>query len=88
MELTPQEDNMAKALQYLLDELCVDLGFCFSPEAKQKIASALYCDADQFTREVFRSEGMNPDEHDHLCRQVRERFRKRFGEPVHRDDIH
>jgi hypothetical protein len=87
MKLTQQKQAMEKELQSLLDELCVDLGFCLPPDDQQRLVSADYYDACQFTDEVFCAEKMNPDEHLHLKRQVRQRFTDRFGKSIHLDDF-
>ena len=87
MERSGQNHPMMKALQSLLDGLCVDLGFCLSPDDQRRIVSVEHYDAHQFTREVFWAEGMNPDEHLALRRQVRRRFTDRFGASVDREDF-
>ena len=76
-----------KALQSLLDALCVDLGFYLPPDDQRRIVSAKHYDEHQFTCEVFRAEEMNPDEHLALSRQVRRRFTDRFGASIDREDF-
>jgi len=56
----------------LLDMLCMKLGFCLPPSAKQQLEQAPPGDANEFARAVFTAEGMDPDRADlHLFRQVR-----------------
>jgi hypothetical protein len=74
--------TMASEIGWLLDELCVELGFCLPPKEMQRMISSQSCEADQFTQEVFRAENMNPNEHRHLMRQVRRKFTDRFGKQV------
>ena len=71
--------TMSEALDFLLYDLCVDLGFCLPPLDHAWICASEYWEADAFTQEVFRVEGMDPDEYLTLTRQVRERFTDVFG---------
>jgi hypothetical protein len=52
-----------EALDFLLYDICVELGFCLPPEVNARICATEFWDAEAFTREVFRLEGMDPDEH-------------------------
>ncbi len=70
---------MSEALDFLLYDLCVDLGFCLPPADNARICAAESWDADAFTKEVFRVEGMDPNEHLALKRQMRNRFIEMFG---------
>ncbi len=79
--------TMVKELQSLLDELCIDSGFCLSPKDQQRLISADYYDADQFTYEVLKAEKMNPDLHKTLKRQIKHRFINRFGESANCSDF-
>jgi hypothetical protein len=49
-----------KQIQFLLDELCVDLGFCLSPDAQARILGDPPADVDAFTDAVIRSDGLDP----------------------------
>lgn len=71
--------TMHEALDFLLYDLCADLGFCLPAADNARIRAAESWDADAFTAEVFRVEGMDPDEHVALKRQMRNRFIKMFG---------
>ncbi len=44
----------------LLEELCVDLGFCLLPETLTRIQEKPETDIDLFTDDVIRSEGLDP----------------------------
>ena len=70
---------MSEALDVLLYDLCVDLGFCLPPADNARICAVESWTADAFTAEVFRVEGMDPSEHLRLKRQVRNRFIEMFG---------
>jgi hypothetical protein len=71
-----------EALDFLLYDLCVDLGFCLPPADNARICASESWDADTFTAEVFRVEGMDPDQHLALKRQMRDRFIEMFGSSV------
>ena len=60
-------------IQPLLDELCVDLGFCLPPADQANLRQAPPVDVDQFTDAVLVAEGLPPDGHKDLRSQVRER---------------
>lgn len=65
-------------IQPLLDELCVDLGFCLPPAEQAHLRQAPLVDVEQFTNAVFVAEGLSPDEHKDLRSQVRERVERYF----------
>jgi len=71
--------TMSEALDFLLYDLCVDLGFCLPPADTARICGEESWDADAFVAEVFRAEGMDPSEHLELKRQMRNRFVEMLG---------
>jgi len=70
---------MPEALDFLLYDICVELGFCLPPQDHARICATEVWDADAFTEEVFRVEGMDPDEHLKWKREIRNRFIDMFG---------
>jgi hypothetical protein len=65
----------------LLNELCVDLGFCLPPEECHRLATSPPATVKAFTDAVFVAEGMDPTLADlHLWRQVRDLVSKAFSE--------
>jgi hypothetical protein len=66
-------------VESLLDELCVDLGFCLPPDARVRLQDAPPRDVDAFTDAVFVAEGLDPRLDKRLRRQVRERVVRHFG---------
>lgn len=72
-------NTMSEALDFLLYDICVELGFCLPPKDKARICAIEFWDADAFTAEVFRIEGMNPDDHLEWKRQIHRRFTEMFG---------
>ncbi|MFL6074245.1 MAG: hypothetical protein ACJ73S_12680 [Mycobacteriales bacterium] len=65
-----------EAVQALLDELCVELGFCLPPAGQRRLRDAPPPDPDAFTDAVFRAEGLEPPFDRRLWRQVRERVER------------
>jgi len=70
---------MQEALDFLLHDIGVELGFCLPPQDHARICATAFWDADSFTKEVFRVEGMNPDEHLNWKREIHNRFTDMFG---------
>lgn len=63
----------------VLDELCVELGFCLPPVERQRLQSDPPNNAVLFAEAVFAAEEMDPGAHRHLHRQVRETIAKHFS---------
>ena len=62
-------------IQQLLDDLCVQNGFCLPRPAQNQLIEAPPDDADAFARAVFTAEGVNPDYADrNVFRVVRDRI--------------
>jgi hypothetical protein len=55
-----QETSTQATVEALLDELCVTLGFCLPPDAKEALTANPPGDVDAFTDAVIRAEGMDP----------------------------
>jgi len=56
----------------LLNDLCLELGFCLPPDEVERLASAPPTDVLAFTDAVFSAEGLSTEAVDlHLYRQVR-----------------
>ena len=70
---------MREALDFLLYDIGVELGFCLPPQEHARICATESWDADAFTEEVFRVEGMDPEQHLKLKRQIHKRFTEMFG---------
>lgn len=71
----------ADQVMKLLDRLCIRLGFCLPPDAKQRLMREPPEDVSFFTDAVFREEGLDPELADrHLYRQVRDVVRGAFEE--------
>ena len=71
----------AAAIERLLDQLCVDLGFCLPPGERARLSKAPPESIKSFTDAVFTAEGLSPETADkHLWRQVRDRVAKCFSD--------
>jgi hypothetical protein len=49
-----------KRIESLLEELCVEHGFCVPPEARKRLAFHPPGDIDEFTDAVIKVEGLDP----------------------------
>ncbi len=68
-------------VRWLLEALCVRLGFCLPPEAVERLVGQPPTDADEFTDAVFSAEGLEPTTVDRkLYRQVKALVAKAFQE--------
>jgi len=66
----------------LLDDLCVQLGYCLPPEDRQRIIASPPLSIDAFTDAVMEAEGLDPVLMDSQQRwQVRRLVADAFGEP-------
>ena len=66
-------------IEWLMEDLCVQYGFCLRPTEYTRLISSPPASVDAFTDAVFVTEGLDPMFADkRLRRQVRERVRKYF----------
>jgi hypothetical protein len=66
-------------LEYLLENLCVELGFCLQGEAYNRLIENPPPDIASYTDAVFRAEGLDPRLADRkLYSQVRTRVEQAF----------
>jgi len=70
---------MQEPLDFLLYDIGVELVFCLPPQDCARICATEFWDADSFTQEFFRVEGINPDEHLNWKREIHNRFTDMFG---------
>ena len=75
----------ASEVHWLLDALCVRLGFCLPPDAVERLKGQPPADAEEFTDAVFSAEGLDPTTADRqLYRQVKAMVAKAFQESEER----
>ena len=69
-------------IEALLTELCSDLGFCLSLEARMRLTSELPLDVEAFTDAVILEEGLDPNSGIslHLLRDIRSRVAKHYAD--------
>jgi hypothetical protein len=71
----------------LLSRLCIQLGFCLSPNRQASLACAPPEDVDEFTRAVFVAEGLDPvTAEKQLYNQVRQLVAHAFVQHNERQD--
>ena len=70
---------MSRNIEYLLKDICVDLGFCIPPNDQLEIMSADSWNADDFACQILKAEGMNPEYEKQWRREIREKFIKTLG---------
>ncbi|WP_194815806.1 hypothetical protein [Nocardia sp. XZ_19_385] len=63
---------------FLLDNLCVELGFCPPLDEKSRLCASPPKDVDSFTDAVFVAEGMDPNEDTRLRKLVRQKVMRAF----------
>lgn len=51
---------MIEDIPKLLDELCVRLGLCLSPEGRAQIARSQFRDVDELEEALLKAEGLEP----------------------------
>jgi len=71
--------NFEKEIRKFLDQMCSDGGFCLPPDDVKRLMTWSYYDADQFVREIFKAEGLDPDLELHLFRRWKKQFTDKYG---------
>ncbi len=49
-----------REVRFLLEELCIQYGFCLPPEENERLVANTPSDAESFALAVFRTEGLEP----------------------------
>ncbi len=73
---------LERQVRRLLNELCVDWGFCIPRTDIDRIARSKHLEAGEFAAEVLRAEGMVPENEANWLRRIKQRFTRRFGSSV------
>ena len=71
--------SMAEGLDFLLYDICVEMGFCLSAADNARICAAESWDAETFAKEIVQIEGLNPEECIAWKRRMRNKFIEMFG---------
>jgi len=70
---------MEREINYLLYDLCVDLGFCINPITAEEISKRTHLTANTFANDVIEADGLNPEYEKQWVRKIENKFRERFG---------
>jgi hypothetical protein len=77
--LMEADTTLASEIRALLDELCVESGFCLPAHIREELISAPPEDVDAFTDAVFAGEGLDASLYKQLRRAVRNKIERRIG---------
>lgn len=73
---------MKKDIEILINDLCVEWGFCIPTTDKEKILSLDCLNADQFACLILEAEEMNPEYEIKWRRKIRTSFSEKFGNEI------
>lgn len=71
---------MDEAVEYILKDLCVELGFCIPRSEAEKLKSLKRLEANEFASLVLTAEGMVPEYEKQWVRKISSRFEEYFGQ--------
>ena len=71
--------HMEREIRYLLNDLCVDWGFCISPENAELLCRQSHLCANSFANAVLKAEGMKPEYEKKWVQRISRRFTEHFG---------
>jgi hypothetical protein len=74
--------NVEEEIRIFLNRLCVDFGICNPLYDLERFVSKEHYEVNEFIREVFMSEEMDPDLNLKLFRQVKRIFTEQFGSEI------
>lgn len=77
--LMEDDTTLASEIRALLDELCVENGFCLPAQTREELINAPPEDVDAFTYAVFAAEGLDASLYKQLRRAVRDKIDRRIG---------
>jgi hypothetical protein len=84
--MTSPRETPVKELNFLLDDLCRDLGFCSRRSAAGLLGSQSVITAADFAAAVLRAEEMIPEYEPKWSRQLADSFTVRFGPAIRLTD--
>ena len=70
---------MEREINYLLHDVCVDLGFCIPPVRGEEISKRTHLTAVEFANYVIEAEGMKPEYEKQSVKNIVSKFRDHFG---------
>lgn len=66
-------------IEKLLNDLCVDLGFCLPIEIQEQIKVKDFESPDEFARHILEAEGLDSDLEIQFRREIRDLYKEIFG---------
>jgi hypothetical protein len=69
-------------LNWLLGDMCTQLGFCSRVTAEELLAQGGPVTPQSFAVAILRAEGMNPEYHEKWRHELEARFQKRLGPSI------
>ncbi|MDH5178067.1 MAG: hypothetical protein OEZ39_16305 [Gammaproteobacteria bacterium] len=66
-------------IEYLLNDLCVDWGFCIPIIDQKRIIESKQLEADAFACQVLAAESMNPEYETQWRKKIRLKFVEQIG---------
>ena len=81
MNLKQDKDvpHMEREIRCLLDDLCVNWGFCIPPKDAEALCARTYLSADSFANALLEAEGMKPEYEKKWVQCISRRFIEHFG---------
>jgi hypothetical protein len=70
---------MNEEIRVFMNQICTEFGICDPLYELEKFSSKDNYQVDDFLKEIFLAEGLDPDLNSTLFRQVRRKFTNRFG---------
>lgn len=77
--------KLVEDLRILLDDLCIQWGFCTHLKAKDFVGNGQVVEADAFAVAILEAEGLNP-ETSQFRDPIRKKFTERYGASVSTKD--
>jgi hypothetical protein len=81
---------MNEEIRVFMNQICTEFGICDPLYEVEKFTTRESYKADDFLKEIFMAEGLDPDLNLALFRQVRKKFTNQFGATFYsplKDDI-
>jgi len=75
-------ENREKELRKLIDVMRVDMGFMIYDEDEKNIINTKVITSEEFATKILQAEDMDPEYNLKLFRQVRNKFREKFGSQI------
>jgi hypothetical protein len=74
---------MNEEIRIFINQICKDFGICDPLYELEKFASKEHYEVNEFLREIFMAEGLDPDLNLVLFRQLHRKFTDQFGSELY-----